>query len=77
MSERVGKLIARRVYSSAVNAAVKIEVELFALLQSPHHQDESMCSFRIISPETDEIKTSFGLDEFQALQLALRNIHVR
>jgi hypothetical protein len=36
-----------------------------------------MCSFRIISPGSDEVKTAFGLDEFQALQLALRNIHVR
>ena len=77
MTEKVGKLIARRVYSSAVNAAAKIEVELFAPLPSPHRQDESMCSFRIISPESDEVKTTFGLDEFQALQLALRSIHVR
>lgn len=77
MTEKVGKLIARRVYSSAVNTAAKIQVELFAPLQSPHRQDESMCSFRIISPESEEVKTTFGLDEFQALQLALRNIHVR
>ena len=78
MTEKVGKLIARRVYSSAVNTAATIQVELFAPLPSPHRQDESMCSFRIISPpESDEVKTTFGLDEFQALQLALRSIHVR
>jgi uncharacterized protein DUF6968 len=28
------------------------------------------------SPESEEVRTAFGLDEFQALQLALRNIHV-
>jgi hypothetical protein len=77
MTENVGKLIASRVYSSAVNQRAKIQVELFAPLESPHRQDESMCSFRIISPESEEVKTAFGLDEFQALQLALRSIHVR
>jgi hypothetical protein len=61
----------------AVLREEQVEVELFAPMQSPHREEEFMCSFCIKSLQGEEFKTTFGIDELQALQLALGHIQAR
>lgn len=73
MVQELGTIIARRAYFGAKteDAPPVVEVEIGKPLPSPHAADEFMCSFRIRSDGTDRTETVFGIDELQALQLAL------
>ena len=73
MEHELGTLIARRSYFSASDktCAPVVELEVGAPARSPHREDEFMCSFRLKSRGSERVKTAYGIDELQALQLAL------
>ncbi len=80
MSKELQKIIARRYYFSAEDETrvPALEVELGAPLPSPHAADEFMCSFLVRLRGAGEIQekseTVYGIDELQALQLALGHL---
>jgi hypothetical protein len=73
MPDEFGATIARRKFFRAddESRASVVEVEVCKPLPSPHLPDEYMCSFRIRSEGETDTQTVFGIDELQALQLAL------
>jgi hypothetical protein len=73
MKHELGTVIARRDYFSAErqNSAPSVVVEIGAPAKSPHADGEYMCSFRIKSSRSEHSQTIYGIDELQALQLAL------
>jgi len=77
----IGSVIATRAYFSARNAggAPVVTVQIGAPIKSSKAEDEFMCSFRLISPGVEQTQTIYGIDELQALQLALAHVdaHLR
>jgi hypothetical protein len=73
MAEELGITIARRSFFRRDDESQTpvVEVEVCAPLPSPHLAREHMCSFRIKSGGLMRTETVFGIDELQALQLAL------
>ncbi len=79
MDNELGTTIARRGYFRAGDESRTpvIDVEVGKPVPSPHMAGEFMCSFRIRSGEPEKIETVFGIDELQALQLALGYLKVK
>lgn len=73
MKPELGPVIAYRKYFSRRDAsrATLIEVEIAAPAESPHREDEFMCSFRVKWSTSDRVETVYGIDTLQALLLAL------
>jgi hypothetical protein len=73
MKHELGTVIARRDYFSARNESATpiVELEIGMPAKSPHADDEYMCSFRLKAPGSERTETVYGMDELQALQLAL------
>jgi hypothetical protein len=81
MKHELGTVIARRDYfpTRTQSPAPFVTVEIGAPVKSTHADGEYMCSFRIKSPHSEHSQTIYGIDELQALQLALGHIeaHLR
>ncbi len=45
--------------------------------KSPHADDGYMCSFRLTTPGSERTETVYGIDELQALQLALGDVEAK
>jgi hypothetical protein len=73
MKHELGTVIARRDYFSAreESAIPVVRLEIGMPAKSPHAEDEYMCSFRLKVPGSERTETVYGIDELQALQLAL------
>ena len=52
-----------------------LEVEIGAPARSPFAENEFMCSSRFIYAGSEQSQTAYGIDELQALQLALGDLH--
>lgn len=76
MNHQLGIVIARRHYFDAEGEGKTpiVEVEMGIPQPSPHAPDEFMCSFLIRTKAGDKIETVYGIDELQALQLALGHL---
>ena len=72
MNAKLGPVIASRRYFRAgdVNPEVVVDVEIAAPVKSPD-SDAFICSVRVNSPTADRIETVHGIDELQALLLAM------
>jgi hypothetical protein len=81
MKHELGTVIARREYFSARNQSSTpfVIVEIGAPAKSPYADGEYMCSLRIRSSRAEHDQTIYGIDELQALQLALGHVeaHLR
>ena len=79
MKHELGSVIARRAYFDVgdMNRTSIVEVEIAAPVKSPHADHEFMCSFRIKSPGSEVTETVYGIDELQALQLALGYVEAK
>jgi Domain of unknown function (DUF6968) len=64
-------IVRRRYFDPAAAKRTVVEVEIDAPAKSPKRQDEFMCSLRIKAPVSNEETTVYGVDEMQALLLAL------
>lgn len=73
MNDESGTTIARRsfFFVNDERQTAVVEVDICKPLPSPHRTEEYMCSFRIRSEGSVKTETVFGVDELQALQLAL------
>ena len=78
MNKTIDVIIARRSYFEVggKNESPVLQAELGAPVLSRSEPEEYMCSFRITSSESEHIETAYGIDELQALQLALRGLKV-
>jgi hypothetical protein len=73
VDQQLETVMARRQYFDANDEGKTpiVEVEIGIPLPSPHAPNEFMCSFRIRTAGEGKIETVYGVDELQALQLAL------
>jgi len=79
MAEELGPTIARRSFFRAGDESRTpvVEVEVCVPLPSPHMAGEWMCSFRIKAEGSVRNEVVFGIDELQALQLALAYLRAK
>lgn len=79
MDKKLGTVIARRSYFRASDESQTpiVQVEIGKPEPSPHMAQEFMCSFQIGSGGSGKIEIVFGIDELQALQLALGQLKFR
>jgi hypothetical protein len=79
MKHQLGTVIARRNYfrKDDPRSTPIVEIRIGQPVASPHSPDEFMCSFEIKIPQSLEADTVFGIDELQALQLALGSVAAR
>jgi hypothetical protein len=79
MNEELATSIARRAYFKASDKSrtPAVEIEIMKPQQSPHLDGEYMCSFRIKSKDSEITEAVFGIDELQALQLALAYVKAK
>jgi len=72
MKNDLGIIIAHREYYRASDLNIPVvELTVGKPIPSPHANDEFQCPYKIKSPGFDETNIVFGIDELQALQLAL------
>jgi|GEM_PF-4498589 len=76
MKHELGTIIARRDYFSAgtEGSTPVAAIEIDAPAKSSAADGEYMCSFRIESFGSERCQTIYGVDELQALQLALGQV---
>jgi len=79
MKYQIGNVIAHRNYFSGKHqqSSPVVEIQIGQPSKSPHAEDEFMCTFRIKFADSDKTDAVFGIDELQALQLALGSIASR
>jgi len=73
MKQELGTVIARRRYFKAGDERQLplVEVEIGAPAKSPHSKDEFLCSLRVTLADSERTEIVYGIDELQALLLAL------
>ena len=73
MKQKLDSVIARRRYMCGLddNRTQFVEVEVSAPRKSLEADEEFQCSFRVAWPGSEHTETVYGIDELQALQLAL------
>ena len=76
MNRELGSIIARRKYFGLGDPSqtTLVEVEIGTPARSPQSGDEFMCSFSVTSQGSEQTETVYGIDELQALQLALGHL---
>ena len=79
MIDEPGKTIARRSFYQVGDEAKTpiVQVEICTPSPSPHLAGEFMCSYRISSKGATKTETFYGVDELQALQLALADLKAK
>ncbi len=78
MRHEIGTVIARRHYFHSLDSATPFaEVEIGAPTKSPEADGEYMCSYRLRSSAAERAETVYGIDELQALQLALGDVEAK
>lgn len=77
MKEPLGGIIARRRYFwvGDTEALAALEVEIGAPARSPVAENEFTCSYRFTYAGSEQSQTAYGVDELQALQLALGDLY--
>ena len=77
MRQPLGHIIARRKYFRLGDegASTVLAVEIGAPTQSPLAKNEFMCSYHFTFAGSEWHRTAYGIDELQALQLALGDLY--